>query len=468
MMDETTAYDAIVVGAGMAGLAAAGTLVEEGRSVLVVERFDGDGGSTAMSGGWFAFSGTEEQERDGVSDDADTFVEDMRSTGGGRTDERLLRAYVERQDDAYRWLKSLGAHFGIVKISSGQSRARSHHVDIHGLTHLLRERIEGNEGGRMLSHSRARSLLVEDGRVAGVEVDTPEGTREFQARGGVILATGGFSRSSDLLERFAPEQLAGIPYGGRGCEGDGLVMAWRQGAGFRDLGYVAGTFGSHPLTGDEEHELLTAFYMGAIIVNLHGRRFTDESASYKTLGARALEQPEGLGFEIFDSIVRAKSLPGVPLNDIDHLEQKGRLFTADTLEELADLAGIDSDGLVQQVAAYNEAIASGDPDEFGRRGLVGDVGELVPVQHPPFYAYPAKTLMTSTYAGLTVTPSARVLRVDGSEIEGLWAAGELVGGFHGTAYLTGTALAKALIFGRAAAQDLVEALALPATVTVAS
>ena len=453
-------FDVIVVGAGLTGLAAAATLVEEGRSVALLEKQPSPGGSTAMSGGWFAFSGTEEQARDGIDDDDETFIAEMRETGEGRTDEGLLRAYVENQHEAYAWMKGFAASVGVVKVSSGQTRARSHHVDIHALLRALRERVEQHSSSAILTGCRARRLMVgEDGSVAGVEAVTPGGTTRYLSRGGVILATGGFSRSRELLEIFAPEQNAGIPYGGAGNTGDGLTMAWQLGAGFRDMGYVRGTFGSHPLTGEDEHELLTANYMGAIIVNEQGRRFADESVSYKTLGSKVLEQSGGLGFEIFDAVVRAKSQPGIPLSDIDHLEAKGHLFKADTIEGLADAAGINSAGLVQQVARYNTALEAGEPDEFDRTGLVSGVGELLPIVQPPFYAYPAKSLMTSTYAGLTVTPKAEVLRVDGTTIDGLYAAGELVGGFHGAAYMTGTSLSKSLIFGRVAACEAAASLA---------
>ena len=162
----------------------------------------------------------------------------------------------------------------------------------------------------------------------------------------MILATGGFSRSTDLLRTFAPEQLAAIPYGGAGNTGDGLKMAWKLGAGVADMSYITATYGSHPDTGEEFHELLTAYYMGAIIVNKDGRRFMDESQSYKTLGREVLKQPEGLGFEIFDAKIRAKSHPGIPLNDIGMIEDLGHIFKADSLEELAEAAGIDADALV--------------------------------------------------------------------------------------------------------------------------
>ena len=461
-MEEPTTFDAVVVGGGLAGLAAGATLAEAGRSVALLEKYDVPGGSSQMSGGWFAFSGTEEQVRAGIDDDDELFVEDMRRSGEGRADDLLLRAYIERQGEAHRYLRSLGLTASTVKISSGQSRARSHQFAIHPLLEVLLDTIAATPSCRILTGRRAERLLTDEaGAVCGVRVAPmaaagPDGppTVDLTARGGVVLATGGFSRSPELLEIFAPEQLAAIPYGGRGCTGDGLTMAWRLGAGFRDMGYVSGTYGSHPDTGEEEHELLTAFYMGAIIVNEQGHRFVDESDSYKKLGTACLTQPNGLGFQVFDAVVRSRSMPGVPLSDIDHLERKGRLVQASTVADLARKAGVDPDGLVGSVERYNAGIAAGQ-DEFGRTGLCNGVGELVPVAEPPFYAYPAKTLMTSTYCGLTVTADAEVLAVDGTVIPGLYAAGEVVGGFHGTAYVTGTALAKALIFGRAAGAEIV-------------
>ncbi|NLB47436.1 MAG: FAD-binding protein, partial [Microbacteriaceae bacterium] len=217
------------------------------------------------------------------------------------------------------------------------------------------------------------------------------------------------------------------------------------------MGHLSRIYGSHHDTTADHHELLTAFYMGATIVNERGERFIDESDSYKTLGAACLQQPDGMGYQIFDADIRAQSQPGVPLSDIDHLEAKGRLFVAETLNELAELAGIDPRGLVDTVAAYNRVVDGEQGDSIGRTHLCNGVGELTRIDRAPFYAYPAKTLMTSTYAGLTVTPDAEVLRADGEVIAGLYAAGEVVGGFHGAAYMTGAALGKALIFGRVAA-----------------
>ncbi|WP_229232004.1 FAD-dependent oxidoreductase [Sinomonas cyclohexanicum] len=451
-------YDVVVLGAGIAGLSAAAAAAEAGLTVAVLEKTDSIGGSSAMSGGFFAFSGTAEQAADAIGDSAEDFRDDLIRLGGGHADVSLIDAYLENQDATYAWLKEHGVAFSALEVSSGQSHARSHLSPIKDvLAELARTVVE--HGGVLFTRHRATELVTDPtGRVVGVRSSGPEGPTEFAARGGVVIASGGFSRGEDLLKVFAPEQLAGIPYGGLGNTGDGLKMAWKLGAGLADMSFVSGTYGSHPETGIEFHELLTANYLGAIIVNKDGRRFIDESVSYKVLGAACLSQPGGLGFEVFDSTVRARSHAGVPLNDIGFLEDLGHVFKADTLEGLADAAGINAVGLVETVEAYNRAVAGEQPDAYGRTGLVNGTGDLVPVLHPPFYAYPAKTLMTSTYCGLTITPQAQVKDVTGHVIEGLFAVGEVTGGFHGAAYMTGTSLGKGAVFGRIAAHAITAAL----------
>jgi fumarate reductase flavoprotein subunit len=451
-------FDIIIVGAGISGLTAAVTATEAGLKTALVEKTATIGGSSAMSGGFFAFSGTEEQRQAGIEDSAEQFLKDMLDVGGHVNDESLLHAYLAHQEELYTWLKAKGVTFPVLEISSGQSAARSHLSPIKDLLTQLAAEFT-TSGGTLLLESRVTDLLRDtSGRVSGVVVESPSGTRVLEGSGGVVLTSGGFSRGVDLLQIFAPEQLAGIPYGGLGNTGDGLKLAWKLGAGMADMSYISGTYGSHPDTGMEFHELLTAYYMGAIIVNKDGHRFVDESKSYKTLGMECLKQPEGLGFEIFDSVVRAKSHTGVPLNDIGMLEEIGHVHKAGTIAELAVAAGIDPARLQATIDAYNAAVAGDQEDEFGRTGLCNGVGKLLPIVQGPFYAYPAKTLMTTTYCGITVNPQAQVLDVSGAVIEGLYAAGEVTGGFHGAAYMTGTSLGKGALFGRVAAQSVAASL----------
>lgn len=460
--------DIVVVGAGIAGLVTALSAREAGLDTVLVEKQERIGGSSAMSGGFFAFSGTEEQRDQGITDSRALFRSDLVSLGGGAADERLIDAYLDAQNDAYEWLRAHGVVFDAVEVSSGQSAARSHHADIRAVLAELADRFVA-AGGTLLTRHAARTLVVDGERVTGLIVAHGDEESTIDATGGVVLASGGFSRATDLLAIFAPDQRNAIPYGGPGNTGDGLRMAWRLGAGMADMGYVAGTYGSHPETGDEFHELLTAYYLGAIVVNTDGRRFVDESQSYKVLGRACLSQPEGLGFEVFDAAVRAKSHPGLPLKDMELLERQGHLHQADTLEELAAIAGIDPEGLIATVSAYNAAARGEEDDAWGRTSLVNGGGTMIPIEEAPFYAYPAKSLMTSTYAGITVTPRGEVTRIDGSVIPGLLAVGEVVGGFHGEAYMTGSSLGKGAVFGRIiAAQALLAVRAARAATGVAT
>ena len=245
-----------------------------------------------------------------------------------------------------------------------------------------------------------------------------------------------------------------MPYGGVGNTGDGLRMAWMLGAGLADVGHVSGTYGQHADTTDDEHELLTANYLGAILVNSRGERFTDESESYKVLGSAVLGQPGHMAYQVFDSAVRALSRPGVPLSDMDRIEELGHLVSAPTIAALEFTLGIPAGQLDRTVRQYNESVRGHHADSLGRTGLVNGLGTLVPVEAAPFYAYPAVTAMTSTYGGLSVAPDASVTRIDGTRIDGLCAAGEVVGGFHGASYMTGTALTKALVLGVEAADTI--------------
>ena len=451
---KTKEFDLLVIGAGIAGLTVATAAAELGLDVGVIEKTDAIGGSSAMSGGWFAFTGTKEQEAGGIRDSIDQFRQDLLKVGRYRNNLALVDAYLKNQLDTYMWLKKLGVEFGEVEISSGQSAPRGHSTRIREVLQLMHEHFQDHGGTTFFNHRARRLVRDHDDRVSGVEVDTPAGTTMMRARRGVAIAAGGFSRSSELLAVFAPEQLGAIPYGGLGNAGDGLRMAWRLGAGLADMSSISGTYGSHPDTTDAQHELLTSFYMGGIIVNSQGDRFIDESLDYKTLGSAVLAQPEAIAFQVFDAAVRAKSRRGIALKDMDTLEDLGHLFKADTLEGLADTAGIPRDRLLRAVHRYNASARGESPDEVGRTHLCNGVGELKPIETGPFYAYPAKTLMTTTYGGLTITPRGEVTDVGGDIIRGLYAVGEVTGGFHGAAYMTGTSLGKGAVFGRIIARHI--------------
>ena len=226
-MTDRTGYDVVVLGAGIAGLTAALSGVEHGLSVALLEKTAAVGGSSVMSGGFFAFSGTDEQRAQGVGDSADAFFKDLLEVGEHRNDPALLQQYLDHQEDTYRWLKAHGAQCPVIEISSGQSFARSHHTPITTLIAALAEQFCAAGGTLLLEHRATELARDANGRVSAVVAQTPDGSARIAARRGVVIASGGFSRSRELLSVFAPDQLAAIPYGGLGNTGDGLRMAWK-------------------------------------------------------------------------------------------------------------------------------------------------------------------------------------------------------------------------------------------------
>ena len=456
MMMET---DLLVVGGGAAGFAAALEAAERGAEVLVLEKLSETGGSSAMSGGCLAFAGTDMQREQGIEDSAALLASDLKQLGGGAADDTLITAYADHQLETYEWLKAHGQVFAPgLEASSGQSVPRVHTVDPADLVRLLAARWRATGKVTLLTGTAARRLRRDatSGRVTGLLAEGPDGALDITARRGVILASGGFSRNPELLAQFAPTCEHAVFVGGEGNAGDGLRMAWALGADLRDMAQIKGTFGKHPTDELNNHSCLCV-YKGAIAVNQEGRRFVDESLSYKLLGEACLRQPFGTGFQILDAPIMASGDNEVRILDFERRLEEGLFIEADTLEDLARQIEVPEATLLKTVADYNHFVDAGEDPEFGRRHMVHNHGALRRIETPPFYAYPSTAAVYGTYCGLRVDRQMHVIDVFGERIDGLLAAGEVVGGFHGNAYMTGSALGKALIFGRIAARAAVAA-----------
>ena len=440
MQGANDAWDVAVVGAGLAGHCAAIEAASQGARVLLLEREAEAGGNSRISAGLIAFADTPLQAASGVRDSADLLFRNLRVVGGEANDPALVGAYAEGQAELYRWLTARGISFTALEQGGGQSVARAHQTNAR----QMMARLQAAAAGVPL-RTGVRVLRLH--HEAGLTLETETGKR-IAARS-VVLATGGFALSEELLAVFAPGQAGAIRVGAPGSTGDGLRMAWALGAGLRDMGAIKGTFGAHPDSGGARYEALLSFYLGGIVVNCAGQRFVDESISYKLIGDACLHQPGSMGFQVFDQGVMEHSQPGVVLFDLAAALDSGRLLRAETPAALAGLCGMDGDGLIRTMATYNAGVKAG-RDALGRTGLCNGTGALVPLDQPPFYAFLSRTALLATYCGLAVTPDGAVLDVFGQPIAGLYAAGEVTGGFHGVAYMTGSALGKAALFGRRA------------------
>lgn len=446
----------VVVGAGMAGFAAALQAAQAGCDVILLEKLAETGGSSAMSGGCLAFAGTDLQRASGVEDSSELLYTDLREVGKFENDESLVRAYVDNQLDTYEWMKQAGVRFGRqVETSSGQSVPRVHNVDPADAVRALETSAQRTGRVRLLTGARALRLIrdPQSGRVAGVSAE--RGGDMFKVLGsrGVVLTSGGFVQNAGLIHRYAPQynEETAVFIGGAGNVGDGLKMAQQLGADCRDMIYIKGTYGKHP-TDETNHHSLLAVYKGAIAVNQDGKRYVDESISYKLLGDACIRQPYSATFQIFDQPIFDSGDNQTRILDIERRYEEGLVIRADTLEELAATIEVPADALIDSVNAYNRYVEAGHDPDFGREHLVHQHGALVKIETAPFYAYPSTAAVYGTYCGLCVDASMRVLDVYGEPLDGLYAAGEVVGGLHGAAYMTGSALGKAAIFGRIAAR----------------
>ncbi|MGE7601599.1 FAD-dependent oxidoreductase [Peribacillus sp. NPDC097675] len=447
--------DVIIVGAGMAGLCAALEATEQGSRVAIFEKQDTIGGSSLLSGCFMAFAGTNFQERLGIQDSTASLIEDMLTVGQHQNDEALVEAYGKHQLETYNWLVAHGIQFQDCQAVSGHSNPRGHTIIPEQAIYTLRNKAVEN-GAILYLDSPVNRLIIKEDRVSGVVYEQNGEKKECFANSGVILSTGGFSQSEEMLHLYAPQLDETIRLGGTGNQGDGLKLAASVGAWLIDFPNLKGTYGFHPNSSNERKRQAHTFYKGGIIVNEEGNRFVNESISYKLLGDAALQQKQRT-FQVFDQTVMNESVKNDALYDFDLLYSENLIVSADSLEELAHLLRIPTESLVQTVASYNEGIARG-KDMYGRKTLTHTFGSPLPIQRAPYYAMETVAAMLATYAGVRVNSRAEVVNPFNEVISGLYAAGEMVGGFHGAGYMTGSSLGKAAIFGRIAAKQAINKL----------
>jgi fumarate reductase flavoprotein subunit len=445
--------DILAVGAGGAGLAAAATAAAAGKKVLVLEKMPVMGGSSLICGGALAFAGTDMQQKEGIKDSSDLFYKDMMKVGENVNVPALVRSYVDHQLETYYWLKKLGVSFMKIGIASGMSVPRGHYVTPSQVLKALSDAATA-KGAKIELNIAARMLVADDkGNIKGVLAERKGKKIMIGARRGVILTSGGFSLNKKILAKFVPPMAKAQALVGRGSDGDGLKMAWAFGSDIEDMPYIKATFGFAPDAGSIKNDFALTFYKGAIIVNKAGKRFVNESISYKLVGDAALVQPDAMGFQIYDAAIRAEAIKD-PLNAIEALEKNGKVFSGQTLAEVARKINVPAAALEATVKEYNENVAKGSDPQFGRNTLVASFGKPVPIEKPPFYGFPATAVILGTYGGILANEKAQVMDVFGRPIPRLYAAGEILGGVHGAAYMTGTAFGKALVFGRLAANEL--------------
>jgi 3-oxosteroid 1-dehydrogenase len=319
-------------------------------------------------------------------------------------------------------------------------------------------------------------LEVRDGRVIGVRATRGGEPLLIRARRGVLVATGGFERNEEMRRRYQRAPV-GIQWttGATGNTGDGIL------AGL-DLGAATGLMDdawwgpSIPLPGGPYFCLAERSLPGCLLVNGAGQRFVNESAPYvdavhAMYDGNTPENPHIPAWLIFDQRYRDRYVfaglpPGKPLPR--RWYAAGAVVRADDLAGLAAETGVDAEGLVKTVTRFGEFAAAGKDSEFGRGDSAYDryYGDprchpnpnLAPLARPPFYAVKIVPGDLGTKGGLRTDERARVLRADGSPIEGLYAAGNASASVMGHSYAgAGATIGPAMTFGYIAARTMAAA-----------
>ena len=177
---------------------------------------------------------------------------------------------------------------------------------------------------------------------------------------------------------------------------------------------------------------------GAILVNKAGKRFTNEMDTRDKVSAAELKQPGKSAYIVFGDKTKAA------VKAIDQYMSKGMVVSAKTLAELAEKTGIDKTELEKTVKTWQTAVATKTDPEFGRTtGMTNDIDGT-------YYAIAVSPGIHHTMGGVKINTETQVLKKDGTVIKGLYAAGEVTGGLHGSNRIGGNAVADIIIFGRQA------------------
>ena len=461
----------LVIGGGMAGMAAALEAVQQGAKVTLIEKNAATGGTLAIAGGYLIACDAGIFDSANVADSLDDFRKaweaHMAYSGvdSGYPDWERWESVVGDTGKTVDWLSESGVSFEeapYMGFDGGAYPVAKHEKAGAGMAAELLDMLV-KAGVDVHTETRATELVTnETGAVVGAVAETKDARITFTAKA-VILATGGISQNEELVAKYSPKiHQAGVVSGAAsGSTGDGLLMAEAVGAEVFDSFFSAlwNAKVAPSVSGAiDASKLTTAAQLG---VNAKALRFASESAVVYKRGEDSAAVAGSYVDGLASDMIQDGNAPFYYIYDASNeditavLEQgvdAGVVYKADTIEALAEKIGVDALTLKETYDAYNALCESGEDTQFGKAAE-----NMVALTAAPLYAVQWTPTTFGSTGGVKTDVQQRVLREDGSFIPGLFAAGEMSNRyFYNENYMLGASLGLYATCGRRAGDAAVE------------
>ena len=480
MADYTTQI--CIVGAGPTGLAAAVQAAEDGADVLVIDKAAAVGGAANMGMGPLGI-GTKYQKRDMQDITVEKAFDMIMTYTHYMVDARVVKRYFEQSAETIEWLEDMGVEFEgafkyfpqaeptwhIVKTDQGIGPRAASFMNKALYAHAQELGVE------FLLETPAKKLIKEDGAVTGVIATTKDGKDITIEAKAVIVCTGGAGGNPEFIKKetgwdFGKNMFNfAIP----GIMGDGLKMMWE--AGVDKLPVRIEQAANFEGIDELPQAIPNVMLQPNLLVNSHGKRFMNEDYMQNAtfLSNAVGQQKDAVGFSIVDSsIVKYYIRNGVDnvslvrpdpdvsgfMDGIKQAQETGNegIIVADTIEELAEKAGIDVDNLVDTVDEYNDYCDSVDEEFFKQKRY------LRPITKAPFYCAKVRPGGYGTVGGVRINENCECCDSEFEPIPGLYSAGADACNFYNDSYmflLPGNSMGWSVNSGRIAGMEAAEFVA---------